>query len=483
MKTIHAFLLNFLIVLMVTLPVRAEVVLPQVIGSNMVFQRNKPIKVWGTAAKGEKVKVEFNGNKMSATPKKDGTWMVTFPAMSAGGPYTMSIKGDNSIGLDNIYIGDIWICSGQSNMQWILQNVNNAEEEIANADFPKIRIITIPRNAQLSPADDVPATDWQLCSPSTVPDFSAVAYFFGRNIYKETGIPIGLISTNWGGTNIEAWTSSDFLSTVPGFSDKIKAQANRLQENEKPKPNDNPSSLYNGMIHPLLKLAVKGAIWYQGESNAGRAYQYRTLHPLLIESWREKWNQPDLPFIFVQLANFKKVENDPVESDWAELREAQLMTLSKLDNTGMAVTIDIGEADNIHPRNKQDVGYRLALNALKIAYGRDIVNSGPLYDSVEFKDGKAYISFTSEGTGLMVRDKYGYVKGFAIAGADKKFKWAKAKVEGDRVVVWSEEVPDPVAVRYAWANNPDDANLYNKENLPASPFRTDDWPGVTENTK
>jgi sialate O-acetylesterase len=233
------------------------------------------------------------------------------------------------------------------------------------------------------------------------------------------------------------------------------------------------------MIHPLLNFSIRGAIWYQGESNADAAYLYRTLHPLMIDNWREKWNNPNLVFLLVQLANFMQPKPQPGNSEWAELREAQLMTL-ETPLTGMAVTIDIGEADNIHPRNKQDVGYRLSLAARKIAYNEDIVYSGPVYRSFRIIDNKIELEFDYTGSGLMAQDKYGYLKGFTIAGADQQFHWAKAFIEGDKVIVYSEAVPEPVAVRYAWADNPDDANLYNKEGLPASPFRTDSWKGITE---
>ncbi len=243
--------------------------------------------------------------------------------------------------------------------------------------------------------------------------------------------------------------------------------------------NQIPSQLFNGMIHPLLNLKVKGVIWYQGESNASRAYRYRELFPAMINCWRNYWEQPDMPFLFVQIANFKAPNPEPGESEWAELREAQLMTLS-LPNTGMTVTIDIGDANDIHPRNKQDVGYRLAINALKIAYNKNVVSMGPIYRSMEKNDRKIILNFDHTGSGLEIKDKYGYLKGFTIAGEDKKFHWAKAWLDGNRVVVYSDKVTSPVAVRYGWADNPDDVNLYNKEGLPASPFRTDNWKGITE---
>ena len=626
----------------------ADIKLPQVISDHMMFQRNAEIKVWGWADKGERVSVSFNGITKKIRTNKNGNWMVIFPAMKAGGPYEMTLTAKNKIVLKNILIGDIWICSGQSNMEWRVSNSNNAEEEIANANYPEIRLLQIQKDMQFGKMDDVKKTQWTECNSEVIPSFSAVGYFFGRHIHKETGVPVGLISTNWGGTLIEAWTSADYLSGIDDFDEKLKfltgsdskslteREEDLIEEYEKsynteqiliedwsgvsvdltywkeaevpglwesnglngvdgvvwyrkeidlpmevvkrgitlnlgkiddgdvcyvngimvgetedahakersykvePEvlkegknviaikvrdtgggggfwsspdqlyystgnlkeslagtwkyklsnenfevklsstgPNRYPSSLYNAMIHPLLNLSVKGAIWYQGESNASRAYQYRKLMPLLIKCWRDKWNQPDMSFIMVQLANYRDVNDKPGNSDWAELREAQLMTALNDKNVGMAVTIDIGEAGDIHPRNKQDVGYRLALNALSIAYGMDVVPSGPVYKSVEFKEGKAWVEFEDFGGGIMVKDKYGYLKGFAVAGEDQKFHWAMAFLKNDKVVVYSPEVKNPVAVRYGWADNPDDVNLYNNQGVPASPFRTDHWKGIT----
>lgn len=649
---ISARFLSFLIILnFIILNAFADVRLPEIISSDMVLQRGQEIKIWGWSDKKEKIKVSFDEETQKTRADKNGNWMVVFPALEAGGPHTILIEGNNTIKLENILIGDVWICSGQSNMAWAVENSNNAQEEIKNANYPKIRLLHINNNFSYTAVDDVPETEWKVCSPESVPSFSAVGYFFGRFIHKETDVPIGLISTNWGGTNIEAWTSRDYITTIDVFKKRLESleimdeETRKLKQREtlqnlikdfgldlenpleedwsafdveydmwkvadvpglweesglanvngtvwyrkefnlpveiadkgitlhlgkiddtdetwvngvkvggiynrynvnrvyevspeilkpgknviavrvedysggggfwsgpavmtitsddynqslagkwkykltaekfayKPGssrgPNKVPSSLYNGMIHPLLNLAVKGAIWYQGESNASRGYQYRTLMPLMINCWRDKWDQPEMPFLLVQLANFRETDKKPGESAWAELREAQLMTFNKLDNVGMAVTIDIGEADDIHPRNKQDVGYRLGLNALKIAYGKDVVYQGPIFESVEFSGDRAILTFKHTGSGLMAKDKYGYLKGFAIAGEDKEFQWAKAKIEDDKVIVNSGDVKDPVAVRYAWSDNPEDANLYNKEGLPASPFRTDNWPGTT----
>jgi sialate O-acetylesterase len=459
----------------------AEVKLPAVLTSNMVFQRDHAITVWGWAAKGEKVSVTFNKLVKKAKPDASGAWKVVFPAMQAGGgPLQLKVQGKNEITLDNILIGDVWVCSGQSNMEMALRSVNNADQEIAKADYPNIRLLQFPKNLQKEPVNDVEKASWTACSPQTVARFSAVAYFFGRYINKETNIPIGLIHTSWGGTNAEAWTSMDWLVKLPKYKDFPAELAERMKKTDSlslakmKQPNEVHSGLFNGMINPLLNLAVKGAIWYQGESNAYEGKLYQTMFPNMIDCWREKWHQPDMPFLYVQLANFTDELPEPGKSNWANLREAQLMTLNH-PNTGMAVIIDIGDAKDIHPKNKQDVGYRLALNAMHLVYGKDIVYSGPIYKSMEVAGDKIAISFTQLGSGLMVKDKYGYPKAFAIAGADQTFYWAKAEIKGDKVVVWSDKVSNPLAVRYAWADNPGDANLYNKEGLPASPFRTDSW--------
>jgi len=459
----------------------AEVKLPSVLTSNMVLQRDHAITIWGWAVKGEKVIVTFNKLVKKTKPDAAGQWKVVFPAMQAGGgPLQLKVQGKNTITLDNILIGDVWICSGQSNMEMALNRVNNAEQEIAKADYPSIRLLHFPKNFQKEPASDVAKASWTACSPQSIPKFSAVGYFFGRYLNKELNVPIGLINTSWGGTNAEAWTSMDYLVKIPKYQNFPAELADKLKKTDSLSmarmkgPNDYHSSLFNGMINPLLNLAVKGAIWYQGESNAAEGMLYRTLFPNMIDCWRDKWHQPDMPFLYVQLANYTDELSEPGKSNWANLREAQLMTLNH-PNTGMAVIIDIGEAKDIHPKNKQDVGYRLALNALKLVYGKDIVYCGPIYKSMEIEGDKIALSFNQIGKGLMAKEKYGYLKTFAIAGENKKFYWAKAEIKGDKVIVYSEMVAKPIAVRYAWADNPGEVNLYNKEGLPASPFRTDNW--------
>lgn len=489
----------------------ADVELPAVIGDNMVLQRHQRVPIWGTADPGEKVTVTFAGQQVTTTAKPDGRWMLRLTALAAGGPYEMTVAGKNTTALQNVLVGEVWACSGQSNMAFSVRASNNAEEEIAAANYPQIRLLTVPRVPASEPVSDIEA-EWVVCSPETVPNFSAVGYFFGRDIHKELGVPVGLINTSWGGTPAESWTTRPTLKEDPDFvpiidrwnqarenypeqkkkheealakwkEDVEKAKAEGKQPPRQPYPplferkQYEPSSLYNGMIAPLIPYAIRGAIWYQGESNAGRAHQYRKLFSAMIRDWRLQWGQGAFPFLFVQLANFRAREPEPGDSAWAELREAQSMAL-KLPRAGQAVIIDIGDADDIHPKNKQDVGRRLALNALAIAYGRDIVYSGPTYSFMEKEDGRIRLHFDHVGGGLTAKGG-GPLKGFAIAGPDRKFAWADAVIDGDTVVAGSDQVPQPVAVRYGWANNPE-CNLYNREGLPASPFRTDGWPGITE---
>ena len=460
----------------------AEVRLPRIISSNMVLQRNQECRIWGWADKGERISVEFNGIERSTRADKQGWWLVTFPAMKAGGSYDMVIQGKNLIELDNILIGDVWVCSGQSNIVWSIDRLPTMEQDTATAKYPGIRLFTVPRNAKNRPVADMSSGEWQVCNPETVLPFSAVGYFFGRDIHKELHVPVGLLSTNWGGTNVETWTSGESISQVEGFAERVANLAYLDTVTKAINPNSEPSLLFNGMIHPLLNLRVSGVIWYQGESNADRAHQYSELFSLMIKDWRKQWGTPDIPFIFVQLANFRKPPEEPGESAWAELREAQSMALA-LPKTGMAVAIDIGEADDIHPKNKLEVGKRLALAALKIAYGKDIVYSGPVFKEMRTDGSHAILRFDHIGSGLAAKDRYGYLKGFSMAGPDRIFYWAKAFIRDNEVIVYSEKVNEPVSVRYGWADNPDDVNLYNIEGLPAPPFRTDNWPGITWGVK
>ena len=490
----------------------ADIKLPAVIGDNMVLQQGGKVSIWGWADPGEEVMVgvSWHSMKWAVTADEDGKWSFKMNPPKSGGPYEMTFSGKNSITIKNILVGEVWVASGQSNMQWTVSNSANADQEIAEANFPKIRLFYVTRKVADQPQSDCEGS-WLECSPQTVPGFSAVAYFFGRYLHKELDVPVGLIHTSWGGTPAEAWTRREVLEAMPECEPILKRyddaaarypkameehrqklaewkeaaeKAKAEGENPPRRPRapfgpghpHTPSGLYNAMIAPLIPYGIAGAIWYQGESNAGRAYQYRKLFGGMINNWRKDWGLGQFPFLFVQLANFMETKPEPAESAWAELREAQLMTL-ELPNTGMAVIIDIGESDDIHPKNKQDVGKRLALWALAGTYGKDIVYSGPIYKSMKIEDGKVILSFDHVDGGLVAKDGE-ELKGFAIAGADKKFVWADAKIDGDKVVVSSEKIAEPVAVRYAWADNPV-CNLYNAEGLPASPFRTDDWPGVT----
>ena len=468
----------------------AQVVLPPFFNCNMVLQQGIPIPVWGWASPGEKVSVTFNKKTVTTKTGKDGKWRVTLAAMNYGGPYEMVVKGRNLRTIENILIGEVWVCSGQSNMGFNLSSAINGPAEIANSNYPEIRLFTVKRRIAQTPLENLEEGEWWQCSPVSTPKFSAVAYFFGRELYFKLKVPIGLINTSWGGTVAETWTSPEAIANNPDFAPKLEklksidpiefVKSTEREGSDRLGPNAYPTLLYNGMIHPLVPYGIKGAIWYQGEGNAGRAFQYRRVFPDLIKDWRTKWDQGDFPFLFVQLANFMKADSLPVESTWAELREAQSMTLS-LPNTGMASAIDVGDALDIHPKDKQTVGKRLALSALNVAYHQNIENSGPVYKDMKISGNQVNITFDHVGKGLMAKDKYGYVKGFTVAGADHKFHWAKALLTGaNSVVVSSPEVAEPVAVRYGWANNPNDVNLYNSEGLPADPFRTDKWKGITE---
>jgi len=468
----------------------AQVVLPPFFNCNMVLQQGIPIPVWGWASPGEKVSVTFNNKTVTTKTGKDGKWRVTLGAMNYGGPYEMVVKGKNLRTIENILIGEVWVCSGQSNMGFNLSSAINGVAEIANSNYPEIRLLTVKRRISQTPQENLEEGEWWQCSPVSTPKFSAVAYFFGRELYFKLKVPIGLINTSWGGTVAETWTSPDAIANNPDFAPKLeKLKAMDPQEfikstekegKDKLGPNSYPTLLYNGMVNPLVPYGIKGAIWYQGEGNAGRAFQYRRVFPDLIKDWRIQWDQGDFPFLFVQLANFMKADSLPAESTWAELREAQSMTLS-LPNTGMASAIDVGDALDIHPKDKQTVGKRLAISALHVAYHQDIEHLGPVFREMKITGNKVELTFDHVGKGLTVKDKYGYVNGFSVAGADHKFYWARATITGNNaIVVTSPNVADPVAVRYGWANNPDDVNLYNSEGLPADPFRTDKWKGITE---
>jgi sialate O-acetylesterase len=624
----------------------AQVKLPRMIRDSMVLQRDAKINVWGWASKGEKVTVKMNGKTYRTKTGTDGKWMLQLSPMPAGGPYTMDITGKNKLTLHDILIGDVWICSGQSNMvhQMILHSVRYPDE-VANANYPAIRHFWIPTMTDLKgPREDLPAGYWKWANPTDVLDFSAVAYFFAKDLYEKYHVPIGLINASVGGTPIEAWTSEEGFKEFPAILKTIEKNKDTAYINSfnrrnfsgtinTPKPQDKgltgsipwynpayvpkewrqigipgywedqgikdlngvvwyrreidipasmtgkpakvflgrivdanelyingklvgnttyqypqrrytipadllkpgknlfvvrvtnnfgkggfvpdkpyylfagndtidlkgywqykvgevfvprkgfggggfgfsaqnaPTALYNAMVAPVINYTIKGILWYQGESNTGNAASYAKLQEALITDWRSKWKEGDIPFLYVQLPGFMDYNYLPSESQWAELREAQLQSLSA-PNTAMAVAIDLGEWNDIHPDRKKEVGDRLALAAEKMAYGENIVYSGPIYQSAKIEGDKMIIAFSNVGSGLITNDGE-ELSEFAIAGADKKFIWAKAKIEGDKVVVWSDEIKEPKYVRYAWADDPVNPNLFNKEGLPASPFRTD----------
>ena len=625
----------------------SQVSLPKLISNGMVLQRNSEIKIWGWAAEGEKISVSFIDSTYTTSADNNGNWNITLAKMNAGGPYEMIITASNSITVSDIMIGEVWVCSGQSNMELTMQRVSPIYgEEIANSENPYIRYFEVPDYFNfIAPQKDLPSGQWKKANPEDLLSFSAVSYFFGKELYDKYKVPIGLINSALGGSPVEAWISEEGLKEFPKYYEealrfkdstliqKIRSDDknrmdnwySRSRENDKGyenpeqpwyssdfKPSDwdvmqipgywaneklgfvngvvwfrkeinipasmankpaklnfgrivdadsvfvngvfvgnttyqypprrytvptdvlkegknvivvrvisnwgrggfvedkpyeltvddkiidltgewqyklgtkmepleaqtfirwKPMGLYNAMLAPLLNYKIEGVIWYQGESNAERPIEYRKLFPALINDWRKNWDEGNFPFLFVQLPNFMEAKPQPSESNWALLREAQLKTLS-VPNTAMVVAIDIGEWNDIHPLNKKDVGKRLALAADKLAYGEaDIVYSGPTYQSMEIEGSKIVLTFTDTGSGLIAKGDDG-LKGFAIAGPDSIFVWASAKIIDNKVIVFSDEISNPIAVRYAWADNPQDANLYNKEGLPASPFRTDEW--------
>ncbi len=491
----------------------ADVTLPSIFGDHMVLQRELPIPIWGRANPGEQVRVTLGSDSRMVTADKDGRWKVMLGKMSAGGPHKLEIQGDNAVTFDDVMIGEVWVCSGQSNMAWSVGQANDPDLEIAAAKFPQIRLISVPQVGTQEPQDDFKGS-WQICSPESVPSFSAVGYFFGRQLHQTLDVPIGLIDNAWGGSSAEAWVRRDLLENDERYQqlldrwthlektydhEKVMADFKKRLADWKAKKDagetvgrrprsprsqlkgqHRPANLYNGVLKPIIGYGIRGAIWYQGESNANRAYQYRHLFPLMIQNWRDEWGQGDFPFYWVQLADFRNEVNQPGDSNWAELREAQTMTMTKLPNTGEAVIVDLGEAADIHPKNKQDVAKRLARWALARDYGMEIVHRSPLYQSMKKQGNKIILTFDHVGGGLDTFDVREPI-GFTIAGEDKVFHPAQSKLIGkNQIEVSSDDVPNPVAVRYAWADNPV-CNVQNAEGLPLTPFRTDDWPGMTVN--
>jgi sialate O-acetylesterase len=466
------------------LPVSADVTLSPIIGSHMVLQREVACPIWGWAEQGEQVTVEFAGQKHTAKPAADGRWEVKLqPLKGTAEGRVMTIRGKNEIKLEDIVVGEVWLCSGQSNMEWSVAASGNPKEEIANAKDSRIRHIKVQNPPAKQPdAKVVSAKGWEPASPSTAGGFTAVGYYFARELVKELNVPIGLLGANWGGTRIEPWTPPVGFKQVPALKSLADNLAKYPETQEKPDKADptkkvtevklqSPLALYNGRIAPLVPYAIRGALWYQGESNNGEGMLYLEKMKALIGGWRQVWNMPEMPFYYVQLAPFNYKGANP--ANLAGIWEAQTAAL-KIPHTGMAVTMDISTITDIHPKNKQDVGRRLSLWALAKTYGKkDIVYSGPLYKSVKFEGPKAVISFDHVGGGLKSRDGQALTH-FTVAGEDKAFVPAKAEIVGNTVVVTAENLAKPAAVRFAWAHDAE-PNLSNKEGLPASAFRTDSW--------
>jgi sialate O-acetylesterase len=484
----------------------AAVKLPSIISNNMVLQQKSSVALWGWAEPGEKVFITTNWNNktIDVTANVDGKWITYVKTISAGGPYSILFKASNEIKIENVLLGEVWLASGQSNMEFFVgkmrspsyTGVINYPEEIKAANYPLIRQIDVANKNAAEPLQDFKG-DWKICSPQTADTFSAVAYYFAVQIFKQTGFPVGIINSTWGGTAAESWTKKEVLEadndlavTVKRYDSLVQnypavlAEYNTALQNwkldslskpkppppVKPNPDKAPFRLYNAMISPLIPYTLKGVIWYQGENNADRAYQYRKLFPAMIANWRSDFNNKKLPFYFVQIS--------PHRSQNAEIRDAQLFTYRTVANTGMAVTIDNGDSMNIHPRNKKLVGDRLSLWALHNEYGKkEIVYSGPLYKSMKVDGNKIRIRFDFVDGGLMAKD--GDLKEFTIAGDDENFVTAKAIIDGNEIVVWSDAINKPKAVRFAWKNVPH-PNLYNNAGLPASPFRTDNWKLITQ---
>ncbi len=451
---------------------QAEVSLPSIFSSHMVLQQKMPVKVWGWAEPGEKVTVTLGDAKAEATGGADKKWKVEVACPAVGGPYALTVEGKNKIELTDILVGEVWVASGQSNMQWSIAQSLNPEEEIKAANFPNIRLFSVTRKVAATPQENCGVTPWAACTPETAKDFSAVAYFFGRKLHQDLNVPVGIINTSWGGTLCEAWTSKPTLESDPDF----KAILDRGVEFKDGNPNQ-PAVLFNQMINPLVPFSIRGAIWYQGESNVGRAEQYVELFPAMIRDWRKHWGQGDFPFIFVQLAPYDYDRNNP-KSELCELWESQVKTLKNVANTGMAVTTDIGDVKDIHPKNKQEVGRRLALWALAGTYGKkDVDCCGPFFNHVITEGNKIRVHFHGAEGGLQVKDEKTLTL-FQVAGADGMFVPAKAVIDGDTVVVEAAGVASPTMVRFAWDETSEPA-LLDASGLPASPFRSDDLPLVT----
>jgi sialate O-acetylesterase len=517
MSRVHPLLPALVAAILHVATASADVSLNNMFGDHMVLQQGIKNKVWGKADPGEAVTVTFAGQSHAATAGPDGGWQVFLdPVAEYGGPHVLTVKGKNEVSFQDVLVGEVWVCSGQSNMQWSVNQSNDPDLEKAAATFPNIRLVSVPQVGTQEPQWNFGGR-WAVCSPETVGEFSAVGYFFGRQIHQTLGIPVGLIDNAWGGSAAEAWVKRDKIAaheSLKALHERWKkteegleaakaeyatehaawqAESEKAKAEGKPEPkkpanpesqmtgNQRPGNIHAGVLSPSIGYGIRGVIWYQGESNASRAHQYRTLFPFMIASWREEWGQGDFPFYWVQLADYRAEKAEPGESDWAELREAQTLTMKALPNTGEAVIIDIGEGKDIHPKNKQDVAKRLARWALAETYNVPGIACRSLRYSRMEKDGtKIVLSFEGASADKDWRPfDVAEPVGFTIAGSDRTFVPAKAAILKDgRIEVWSDAVAEPVAVRYAWADNPV-CNMYSAAGLPLTPFRTDDFPGVT----
>lgn len=473
----------------------------------MVLQQQTESPIWGWAEPGEEIVVSFRGAEARTTAGSNGDWRVDLPTSDAGGPFELKIKGTNEVVLSNVLVGEVWVCAGQSNMERPISMEWDGEKEIVTTTYPGIRLFQVGQAAAREPQEALEGT-WKVAEPSAVGEFSAAGFYFGRELSRALNIPIGLIQATWDGSGMYAWSPRSAIEEVwePKHLEKAAldleesqqaaqdyhraygewiAEAEAAEKAGKPVPappeppddkrrsQDSPSRLFNGMIAPLIPLAIRGVVWHQGESDAHRAVRHTKMFPALIRGWRREWGIGDFPFYYVQLNNYLETSPEPAKSKWACFREEQLQALSE-PNTGMVVALDIGDPHDIHPKNKKEVGRRLSLIALARVYGRDIPYSGPIYESMKVEGDKIRLNFKHTEGGLAARGG-GDLAGFAVAGQDRRFRWAKPEIEGDAVVVGSPEVPLPVAARYGWDDNPV-CNLFNGAGLPASPFRTDDWP-------
>lgn len=501
--------------------VYADVKLPALFSDHMVLQQGDRTPIWGTADAGEAIKVTLGDQTWETKADGQGRWRIDMKGLKASDqPTELIIKGNNTITLSDVLIGEVWICSGQSNMEWPVVASADSAKTLASAEQPMLRLFKVPRKTSLEPLNDI-AASWKECKPQEVQSFSAVGYFFGRYLRRDRKVPIGLIQSAWGGTVAEAWTSKEALNDHADLAYLVKRhqeavafyvknekrlwaeyeekRAKYVKENTPPTqqggqtgsatvlppppfkpptdPRANPNAaaqLYNGMIAPLQPFAIRGVIWYQGESNAGRAFEYRTLMPILIGSWRKAWNHDDMTFLMVQLAPY---ERGVPEGIWPELREAQWLTTKILKKCGMVVITDVGDRNDIHPKEKGVVGERLAFAARAIAYGEPIEWSGPMYEKMEKRGNEIVLHFSHVGSGLVAKN--GPLMGFTICGPDQQFVKADARIDGKTVVVSHPDIKEPVAVRFGWDNYPT-VNFYNEDGFPATPFRTDDFPMKTK---